>query len=153
MAGGVDGGLVDADGLLEDGAVAGAVNGGADYVDLVTVVGLEAGAVFTLGNVDDRVVGAVRPVELNAGLGVRGLGPGVVLFAVVLLTDAGTAVSLLFASITDLFFTEASLSARRKFDLGLERRVLTFPSGVLGDLDLELFVSVGLGGGGLSFPV
>jgi len=57
----------------------------------------------------------------------------VVLFAVVLRTDAGTAV---FPSDVDLFFVEATLSARRKFDLRLERRVLTFPSGVLGDLDL-----------------
>jgi len=56
----------------------------------------------------------------------------VVLFAVVLRTDAGTAV---FPSDVDLFFVEATLSARRKFDLRLER-VLTFPSGVLGDLDL-----------------
>ncbi|KAL2016457.1 hypothetical protein VTK56DRAFT_3508 [Thermocarpiscus australiensis] len=36
--------------------------------------------------------------------------------------------------------------------LGLERRVLTFPSGVLGELDLNLFVDVGLGGG-LRLPV
>jgi hypothetical protein len=73
------------------------------------------------------------------------------LFTVVLLTDAGTAVSFLFTSDADLFFAEASLGTR-KFGLCLEWRVLTFPSGVLGDLDLKLFVGVGLGGG-LSFPV
>jgi hypothetical protein len=60
----------------------------------------------------------------------------VVLFAVELLTDAGTAVSLLFASDMDLFFLEAMLRAGRKFDLGLEGRVLALPSGVLGELDL-----------------
>jgi hypothetical protein len=136
VTGGVDGGLVDTNGLLEGGTVARAVNGGADYVDFVTVVGLETGAVFTLGDVDDWVVRAVRPVDLNAGFGVRRLRASVMLFAVVLLTDAGTAVSFLFTSDVDLFFTEAMLRARREFDLGLERRVLTFPSGVLGDLDL-----------------
>jgi len=137
VAGGVDGSLVDANGVLEGGTVGRAVNGGADYVDFVTVVGLETGTVFTLGNVDDGVVRAVRPVDLDAGFGVRGLrSGGDVLFAVVLLTDAGTAVSFLFTSDVDLFFTEASLRARREFDLGLERRVLTFPSGVLGGLDL-----------------
>jgi len=134
VAGGVDGGLVDTNGLLEGGVAVGAVNGGADYVDLVTVVGLETGTVFALGDVDDRVVRAVRPVDLNAGFGVGRLRLGAVLLAVVLLTDAGTA-SFLFASDVDLFL-EAVLSVRREFDLGLERRVLTFPSGVLGDLDL-----------------
>jgi hypothetical protein len=136
VAGSVDGGLVDADGVLKGGTVGRAVNGGADYVDFVTVVGLETGAVFTLGNVDDGVVRAVRLVDLNAGFGVGRLRSGSVLFTVVLLTDAGTAVSFLFTSDVDLFFTEASLRARREFDLGLERRVLTFPSGVLGGLDL-----------------
>jgi len=53
VAGGVDGGLVDADALLDDGAVGVAVDGGADYVDLVTVLGLEAGAVFTFSDVND----------------------------------------------------------------------------------------------------
>ena len=76
VAGGVDGGLVDADALLDDGAVGVAVDGGADYVDLVTVLGLEAGAVFTFSDVNDRAVRTVRPVELNAGLSVGGLRPG-----------------------------------------------------------------------------
>jgi hypothetical protein len=69
-----------------------------------------------------------------------------------LFADAGTAVLLLFTSDTDLFFSEAILSTCRKSCLGLERRVLTFPSGVLGELDLNLFVGVGLGLG-LGFPV
>jgi hypothetical protein len=59
-----------------------------------------------------------------------------VLFTVRLLTDAGTAVSLLFTSDADLFFAEALVSARRKLCLGLERRVLTFPSGSMGEFDL-----------------
>lgn len=75
----------------------------------------------------------------------------VVLFAV-----TGTAVLLLFTSDADLFFSEATLSLRRrrrrKKCLGLEGRVLTFPSGVLGELDLDLFVDVGLSGG-LGLPV
>jgi hypothetical protein len=36
--------------------------------------------------------------------------------------------------------------------LRLERRVLTFPSGVLGELDLNLFVDTGLSSG-LGLPV
>lgn len=76
VAGGVDGGLVDVDALLDDGAVGVAVDGGADYVDLVTVLGLEAGAVFTFSDVNDRAVRTMRPVDLNAGLSVGGLRPG-----------------------------------------------------------------------------
>lgn len=76
-----------------------------------------------------------------------------VLFAVaVLFTGAGTAVMFLFTSDADLFFSEATLSTGRKMCLGLERRVLTFPSGWLRELDLELFVSAGLGCG-LRLPV
>jgi hypothetical protein len=133
--GGFDGGLVDADGFLEGGAMMGNVNSNTGYLDFVLVVRLETGTVFTLSNVDDRVVGTVSSVDLNARLGVCGLRSAVLFAIVILLTDAGTAVSFLFTSDADLFFAEASLGAR-KFGLGLERRVLTFPSGVLGGFDL-----------------
>lgn len=56
------------------------------------------------------------------------------------------------ASDADLFF-EATLFAGRKMCLFLERRRgVTFPSGELGELDLDLFVNVGLSGG-LGLPV
>ncbi len=71
--GGFDGGLVDADGLLQVRAAMGNVNSNTGYLDLVLVVGLETRTVFTLSNVDDRVVGAVGSVDLNARLGVGGL--------------------------------------------------------------------------------
>jgi hypothetical protein len=66
--------LVDPDSLLVDGAVGRRVDSGA-YARFLTVAGLEAGAVFTLGDVDRGVVVvAVRlGVVLNVGLGVRGL--------------------------------------------------------------------------------
>jgi len=57
--------------------------------------------------------------------------------------DTGTAV-FLFSSDADLFLGDA----RRARGGGLVRRVLTFPSGFLGQVDLELFVGLG-GGGGL----
>jgi len=69
---------------------------------------------------------------------------------------AGTSVSFLFTSDADLFFSEALFSTRRKFGLSLERRVLTFPSGSLWELDFELLMGVGLGGclgTGIRFPV
>jgi hypothetical protein len=49
----------------------------------------------------------------------------------------------------DLFLTVA-VSAGRKIGLRLVRRVLTFPSGFLGEFDLYFFVNVrsGLGGRG-----
>lgn len=68
-----------------------------------------------------------------------------------LLVDTGTAAFLLLMSDTDLFL-KAILSGGRKMCLGWGRRVLTFPSGELGELDLNLFVDVGLGGG-LGLPV
>jgi hypothetical protein len=118
VAGAVDGGFVDTDALLEGRTVGRGVDGGTSYLNLVAVVGLEAGAVFTFGNVNDGVVGAVGVVDFNARLGVRGKGSAL-LFTVVLLTDAGTAVGFLFTSDADLFFAEASLGTR-KFGLGLE---------------------------------
>lgn len=54
----------------------------------------------------------------------------------VLLVGTGTAVLFLFTSNADLFFSEATLSVCRKMCLGLERRVLTLPSGWLRELDL-----------------
>jgi len=53
----------------------------------------------------------------------------VLLEGIEVLAGTGTAVSLLFTSDADLFFTEALLFARRKVCLGLEGRVLTWPSG------------------------
>lgn len=59
----------------------------------------------------------------------------------------------LFTSDADLFLEACFFAARRKLGRGLERRrVLTFPSGLLGELDLDLFVDVGLGSG-LGLPV
>ena len=71
-----------------------------------------------------------------------------------LVAGAGTAALVLFTGdVDDLFFAVAILSTGgRKLCLDLERRVLTFPSGELGELDLDLFVGVGLGGG-LGLPV
>lgn len=117
VAGSVDGGLVDVDALSEGRAGGRGVNGDADLY-FVTVIGLEARTVLAFGNVDDRVVGAVGVVDLDTRLGVGREGSAV-LFAKVLLTDAGTAVSFLFTSNADLFFTEATLAAG-KFGLGLE---------------------------------
>lgn len=71
-----------------------------------------------------------------------------VLFAVVLFTvDTGTAVTILFTSDVDLFFAEALLLARRKVGLsGVVRsgvrRVLTFPSGLVWEMDLYFLVSL-----------
>lgn len=71
-AGCVDGGLVDVNALGVGGASEVAVNSGAGYL-LVTVAGLEAGAVFTFSNVDDRAVRTVRVIKFDARLGVGGL--------------------------------------------------------------------------------
>lgn len=62
---------------------------------------------------------------------------------VVLFLETGTAVTFFFTRNTDLFFGVAVLATRR--DLGGERRrVLTFPSGFLGEVDLELLGSLDL---------
>jgi hypothetical protein len=52
--------------LVEGRARSRGVNGGADYAELVAVVGLDTGTILALGNVDDRVLVDVR-------LGVVGL--------------------------------------------------------------------------------
>ncbi len=79
--------------------------------------------------------------------------PAVLLAVNKLLAGAGTAASVLFTGDVDFLFAVAILSAGgRQLGLDLERRVLTFPSGELGELDLDLFVGVGLGGG-LGLPV
>ena len=62
--------------------------------------------------------------------------------------DAGTAAGLLLTSDAELF---EAIFTGRKMGLRLER-VLTFPSGELGEGDLDLFVGGGLGGG-LGLPV
>lgn len=57
--------------------------------------------------------------------------------------DTGTVVTFFFTRETDLFFVEAVLlSTGRKMGRGVNtRRVLTLPSGFLGESDLKLFVS------------
>jgi predicted aconitase with swiveling domain len=110
---GVDGELVNTNGLLEEGALAGSVNGGTGHAELVLVGRLDTGAIFTLGNVNGSVVGTMSLIDLNAGIGVGGARSAVMLFAIELLVAAGTAVTILFTSDADLFFAEASLSARR----------------------------------------
>ena len=52
-----------------------------------------------------------------------------------LVLGTGTAVLFLFTSDADLFFADAVLNAR-KFGLDLERRVVTFPSGLVRMLDV-----------------
>jgi hypothetical protein len=69
-AGSVDGELVNVGGGLEAGAVRGGVDGGADYAELVAVVGLDTGTILALGNVNDSVGSAVLVIELDARLGV-----------------------------------------------------------------------------------
>lgn len=69
--------LLDTDNLLELGTAAGCVDGGA-YAELFAVVGLETGAVFTLGDVDGGVVVVTRlGVVLYVSLGVSRLRSGV----------------------------------------------------------------------------
>lgn len=155
MATVLDGVLVNRCASLEAWCVAGAVNGSAVYRAFLVVVGLVARPVLALSNVNGTVVRAVAAVDLNARLAVGGLGSAVFFAVRVLLPDAGTAVFFLFTSDAEyfFFFFGATLSALRKMCLGLERRrVLTFPSGVVGELDLNLFVDGGLGGG-LGLPV
>lgn len=173
----VNGGTGDVDGLLVGGTrdrgvngvvvdvavglvvvvvmtVAGAVDSRADYGSFLVVVGLDTGTILALGNVDDGVGRAVLVIELDTRLGVGLLRLVVVVLLAVnkLLVDTGTAAFLLLMmSDTDLFL-KALLSGGRKMCLGWGRRVLTFPSGELGELDLNLFVDVGLGGG-LRLPV
>jgi hypothetical protein len=65
----VDGGLVDADGFLVDGAVARRVDGAAD-VDLLAVGWLNTRTVLTLDVIDLGAVGAVGGVYFDAGIGV-----------------------------------------------------------------------------------
>jgi len=79
-------------------------------------------------------------VDLDARLSVGAMGSSLV--RVLLFADAGTAVTFFFTRYTDLFFAEAMFSAgRRKFGFDRERRVLTFPSGLLlfWEFDLNLF--------------
>ncbi len=56
--------------------------------------------------------------------------------------DTGTVVTFFFTRETDLFFADAMLlSTGRKMGRGVDtRRVLTLPSGFLGECDLKLFV-------------
>lgn len=85
---GVDGGLVDTNGVSVVGAVRREINRGPGHADVVTVIGavrrevnrglghadvvtvrrLDTRAVFTLDNVNGGVVGAVSAVDLNVGV-------------------------------------------------------------------------------------
>jgi hypothetical protein len=125
------------------------------------VVGLDAGTILALGSVDDgEVVRAVVVIEVDVRLRVGLLRFVVVVVVVVvvvflavnkLFVGTGTVAWLLLVSDADLF-SEVILSGGRELRLNLERRVVTFPSGDLGECDLNLFVDVGLGGG-LGLPV
>jgi hypothetical protein len=80
--------------------------------------------------------------------------PAVLLTGNKLFADAGTAAFLLLASDTDLFLEASLLTRWGKLGLGLGGRSVLFPSGELGELDLNLLVGVGVGlGGGLGVPV
>ena len=71
-----------------------------------------------------------------------------ILTILVLDLGTGTAVTILFPCVTDLFFAEAVLllATRGKLGRGVDRREFTFPSGFLREGDLKLFVSgLGLG--------
>ena len=71
---GVDGELVNGGvGLEGRRAEAGTVDGRAGYRELLAVVGLDAGTVLALSNVDDGVVRAVGGIVLDTRLGVGGL--------------------------------------------------------------------------------
>jgi hypothetical protein len=132
----VDGDVVHDSASLVGGTVGRGIDGGASYVDLLAIVRLDPGAVLALSNVNGGAVGAVLSVNLNARFGVGRLRSAMLFTVGELCVGAGTAVMFLFTSDADLFFSEATLSTWRKMCLGLERRVLTFPSGVLGELDL-----------------
>lgn len=84
--------------------------------------------------------------EQGANLDLPALFVGEVL---VLVLGTGTAVTFFFTLVTDLFVV--SLSALGELSGGRDRRVLTFPSGLLvGEFDVYLFVGLG---GGLRFAV
>jgi len=112
-------------------------------VDFLAVAGLESRAVFTLSNVNGRAERAMGVVDLDVDAGVR-VAMRSVLFTVVLRVDTGTAVSFLFSGDANLFLDDA----RRARGGSLIRRVLTFPSGFMGEVEFELLVGLG-GCGGL----
>ena len=67
-----------------------------------------------------------------------------ILTILVLDLGTGTAVTILFPCVTDLFFAEAVLllATRGKLGRGVDtRRVFTFPSGFFREGNLKLFVS------------
>lgn len=107
------------------GTVGWGVNGSAGDADFLTVVGLDAGTIFALGSVDGAGVVAVSPVDVDKGFRVGSVRVRSVLFS----TGTGTAVLLLFTSDADLFLAVATW-------LSLVRRVLTLPSGLVGEFDL-----------------
>lgn len=107
------------------GTVCWGVNGSAGDADFLTVVGLDARTVFALSSVDGAGVVAVSPVDVDKGFRVGSVRVRSVLFS----TGTGTAVLLLFTSDADLFLAVATW-------LSLVRRVLTLPSGLVGEFDL-----------------
>lgn len=163
--------VTDGSAGLEDRATGGKVDGGVvaggGYNGgFLAVVGLGAGAEFTLSKVDDGAVRTVAVVEFDARLEVVGGGRGwlrsadlLVEMVLFLLDDGdgdGTAVLFLLAGDADLLFEAVLLDdlggrGGRESGLGGERRVLTYPSS-WGNLDLDLLVGFGLGSG-LGLPV
>jgi hypothetical protein len=101
------------------------------------------------GNRDNASASADQNKQNKQRIGL----PAVLLTGNKLFADDRTAAFLLFASDTDLFLEASFLARRGKLGLGWGRSVL-FPSGELGELDLNLLVGVGVGlGGGLGVPV
>jgi hypothetical protein len=71
---------------------------------------------------------------------------------VMIVVDTGTVVTFFLTCVMDLFLAVTMLVfSSRRFSLCGNRRVLTFPSGFVGKIDLELLVS--LFGSGLHFAV
>ena len=66
---------VDTNFVLVDRELGRRVDGGAGYVDLFPVVGLDARAIFTLDKVKSTVVGTVSGIELDTRFSVRVTGP------------------------------------------------------------------------------
>lgn len=118
-SGNVDGRVVNVHGFLVGRRrVTSRVNGRTAYVDFLAVVGLKAGTVLVLSNVNGVTAArlVVVMVNLNMRFRVRGRSTrGSAFFAVVLLMDTGTAVMILFTSDTDLFFAITLLLTGRKF--------------------------------------
>uniref|UniRef100_A0A1Y1KVU9 Uncharacterized protein n=1 Tax=Photinus pyralis TaxID=7054 RepID=A0A1Y1KVU9_PHOPY len=147
-------------GVLIDTDVLGLVLRASRSVYGGVIDGAETFTVFTLSNVNGGRVRALVSVDLNASVGILSTSWSEVFLHELLLLETGTAVTLFTE--TDLFFAEAvlavlaMLSTRGEIDVGrVRRRVLILPSGwllLLGELDVNLFVSLG-GGLRLAVPI